>query len=359
MKKTFLLLLIALSGGVFGQVFPTKNNAPATTRDMVREDGLKISAIFGTYSAAANVAQNTVLITGRVRSTGGSNIYIEKFSLFSDRDCTVRLQINLIGGIASLAGAVNYDIPLKAGVRNEYTYESLVPWGAVISVLLREVTDTSGNMKVTLVYDGYEVTQNTDFFAPISIVGWGDSIMKGANATVSDTDPNTSYFLQVVKYYEGLGYRVKPVNKSIPGITALGMSQAKNWGYLNISNANIILICLGMNTSASEAAYIAEMTDLIRYKQRRYPNAKCVVMAPTTRLDGSETTLVGYRAALQALVNTTINDPKVKYLDLSQGYTGGAAANGVTVGDVHPNQTGHNNLATYLISYLTSNNILP
>lgn len=322
-------------------------------RDYYAKTGATIARIFPAYTGAANVAAGTNLITSTLINNGGSNVRINRFIICSNRDGFYQFTINGGYGLRTdQVGQIQVRICLKAYTPYDLVLDGDIPYGATCALSLINIVDNTGNMYVTVNAVGQEMYQNKDPFADKTILGIGDSIMKGYNAAGS-AGVYASYFAQIHKYYQDKGHRVNAINKGIPGAQSEDIASAISWGWAEVDNVDIIFDCAGTNLSGSNQVFTDGLNARLDYYKNRYPNARVILMSPTSRADASESTVAAYRAIIQSVATARGLD----YINLSLAFNVSDPQFGVTAGEVHPNTTGHTAIATYIKNYLTANNV--
>ena len=361
MKKTILLLaILGFYLTSFGQAITSKNPLPLgvkpaaaiSTEDILRMDGRYETVFMGNSTLAFPISLNqNVIAFSSVYKTGGFNFFLQDIAVMSNKTGVMNFQINNLPGIQANALNVNLRFNVKAGEVTTIPYGEVIPWGATVNITYISTTDVTGTLDLYAIGRGYKFSQTGNIFAPLTILGIGDSIMESAASTNDKNNPNLSWFMQYVDYYRKVGYNVKPVNKAIGGLTATNIAVASRNGYLHASNANLITICLGMNYSATLSDYLNDITEIVNWVRADYPRARILVLNPPVTTDAPrEAILVTYRAALPTLVATlNAQSPSlipVVHVPFNTYYT----TSDLSGDGVHPTQVGHDKAATGMIT---------
>lgn len=335
------------------KAFPIKSIVSHIADDFYAKSGTLVGRIFPVATGLANVASGTTLITSTLINNGGSNVRISRFVICTNKTGFYQFTINGGYGLRTdQVGQIQVRIGLTAYVPYDLVLDGDIPYGATCTLSVINVVDNTGNFYITVNAIGQEMYQNKDPFADYTILGVGDSIMKGYNAPGS-SGIYASYFSQIHKYYQDKGLRVNAINKGIPGAQSQDIATALTWGWADVDNVNLIFDCAGTNLSASNQEFTDGLNGRLDYYKSRYPNARVIVMSPISRADASESTVAGYRTIIQS----TAIARGLNYIDLSQAFSISDPQFGVTAGEVHPNTVGHTAIATYIKNYLTANNI--
>jgi len=345
---------------------------PLSKLEIYEQDGRIVTGPIGsgTFTNPATIT-NSNIIQGNASEVGGFNQYIKTIKILSvnkDANFIVRIKsgAGFLGTVPSTADREFY-APVKAGVVFSINIDQLIVWGASIYLFVENFADTTGNANVKFYSDSIKIFHCTNPFAKYSVLGVGDSIMKGIGASYVSTQPYLAHFALTYKWYLDMGYDIKGINKGVPGATIEDIAALIRTSDYNVSSpVSIIKFSIGTNVSPSDASFSASLTEILDYFQKRWPDAIKLIEAPVNRLDIKEQNLVNYRAIMSAAVVARA-DPKMFYLDLSAAFNASDPQYGIIMGDyntgvggnVHPNDAGHKKINDLEKAFCIANNIYP
>jgi lysophospholipase L1-like esterase len=315
-------------------------------------------ALGNTAIAAFNTAL-TALNTGVVSSGTidfNYQAYVKSIIVgCSTHTIECRIQVGFNGDTANI-GFGDGRILVPKGSSIVIPYDSFVRQGQASVIVARifdgsmnELTPTVGSpitVSGTFMFTGELIPRDYDQLAPLKTLFIGDSITK---AQTGITNIRESWVWQTRNRLRSNGERTNIQVNGHSGSNSLYHLNLQRDGFYDFSNLDKVFILLGTNDAAqsvSSATFISQMTEFIDYFKDTMPNTKIYVLGATPTDNNTwDGFLSQYRTALDTLVNTTINDPNVFYINLGDSFDRTVLANYATsdsVGSkIHLSATGN------------------
>lgn len=304
------ILNTQLETGIEG-VFQTGNNSTATY-------SLSITSL--NYTAASFYSPDINYLFAPTSITLGATSHTME----------LRIKLGLNGDVANL-GWGDGNIIVKRGTSVTIPYSATVREGG-LEVSIQKLYDDSMvavtpsvgspvTVSGTVLCTGTLVPIDLDTLAPMKAIFIGDSITKASTGISSIKD---SWTWQTRNYLRKNNERVSTKVFGHSGTNSLYHVNLQRIGKYDYSNLDKIFILLGTNDAAqsvSSATFITQMSELINYFKDTMPNTKIYVLGATPTDNNTwDGFLSQYRTALDTLVNTTINDPNVFYINLGDSF---------------------------------------
>lgn len=150
---------------------------------------------------------------------------------------------------------------------------------------------------------------------------------------------------------------IRHINKGLGGSSAYSLDKVKSMWFLSLP-FDLITLCVGMNDAANDATTVSlyttslnSMVDAIRLAR---PNAEIILCAPVNTTEASRTPYIqNYRNAMQGVATSK----GTLFCDFSQAYPVSAVST-ITTDGIHPNDTGHTDIANLLYPIIQTTNFV-
>jgi len=303
-------------------------------------------------------------------------VYLLWYEVVVDKTCRVQPKITTTSSLV-VENTIREHAPvtqIQARNSKRYEFNNFIRPGYVIALAVRDMESQSAGvtteaLNIFINYSYILLPLNYENYNPDNIfVGIGDSITAGqqsATQTKVLSDLYTTWLGRMFKSKWDSGSSLKVVNRGIPGSTAEDIALLSRYGFLPVSDnskVKVVTVMLGTNQTPTLAAYQSALTEIILAAKRVFPNATIIglgpIFYPLASSPTYEATLQTYRTWLQGYM-ASFSSTKMLYFDMSTVITSSNYTTyGLSTTEVHPNNSGNQVMATALLNFMTTNNVV-
>lgn len=244
--------------------------------------------------------------------------------------------------------------------------KSIITAGSVVSHVLRG-GDGVTSINSSAIVSGIRMTADLNFSAKKVMMWIGDSIVLGSSMggssyssylnTATSVSPLDHFAFQARNKLQTKGVDCRLVIKAMGSHTSKQMGYWIKQGWFDIDQCDCIFYQLGVNDATlgtTDAEFTAEINRLIDFRDRKFPNAKIVLVGDTPLNNStSEARLAQLRTIKASFANSGI---KIYYMDLSSSFDKTTLTNYTSSDGIHPNIASNLLVGNVISSWIDTNN---